>query len=187
MKRVEAGETVDVTVTYLEMDAPPSYDRPSTPLGAPVALIRAEEPPVWYFLQLYEVVGRDYEWVDRLQEPTEKVEARFCTPDITIYTLLRKGWPHGFFMLDTSAHPTCDLAYFGLVREAIGLRLGSYLLKTALHTAWDIPGVNKLTVNTCTLDHPRALQNYQKAGFDPVRQEVYSRTLTRAWDPGQFP
>jgi hypothetical protein len=38
-------------------------------------------------------------------------------------------------------------------------------------------------VNTCTLDHPRALIQYQKHGFTPVRQEERTRLLTRDWSP----
>ena len=33
-----------------------------------------------------------------------------------------------------------------------------------------------LTVNTCTADHPRALPNYLRAGFMPVR------TAREIWD-----
>ena len=40
-------------------------------------------------------------------------------------------------------------------------------------------GVEKLTLNTNSLDHPRALPNYQRLGFVPVRREERTRTLTR--------
>jgi hypothetical protein len=36
-----------------------------------------------------------------------------------------------------------------------------------------------MTVNTNTLDHPRALALYQKMGFVPVRREDRSRVVTR--------
>ena len=65
-----------------------------------------------------------------------------------------------------------DLAYFGLMPEFIGLRLGGYLLNWGIDQAWSsTPG--KVTVNTCDLDHPRALPLYQKMGFQPVRREVH--------------
>jgi hypothetical protein len=35
-----------------------------------------------------------------------------------------KGWPQGFFMLDWREAGICDLAYFGLVPEAVGAGLG---------------------------------------------------------------
>ena len=57
--------------------------------------------------------------------------------------------------------------------------LGRFLLGTAIHTAWEAPGTERVTVNTCTLDHPRALGLYQRMGFVPVRREERRRTLTR--------
>jgi GNAT superfamily N-acetyltransferase len=71
--------------------------------------------------------------------------------------------------------PMIDLAYFGLVPEAVGQGLGRFLLETAVHLAWDRPGATRVTVNTCSLDHPRALPLYQRAGFEPVRRETRRR------------
>ena len=45
---------------------------------------------------------------------------------------------------------------------------------------WDRAGVTKMTLNTNTLDHPRALALYQRMGFVPVRRENKRRKLTRA-------
>jgi GNAT superfamily N-acetyltransferase len=179
MTHLNPGDTIDYTVTYLDMEERPSYPRPSVPHGHPIALIAAEKPPVWYFLDLYDAVGSEYEWTDRHLDPPDELEAFLHDPQVTLYTLMRTGWPAGFFMLDTRDAGICDLAYFGLVPEAIGLHLGRYLLETAVHSAWDRVGVEKVTVNTNTLDHPRALPMYQKAGFVPVRQEKQSRVLTR--------
>ena len=89
-----------------------------------------------------------------------------------------------FFLLDTREAGCCDLGYFGLVPEAIGRGLGRFLLETAVHAAWDLPGVERLTVNTCSLDHPRALPLYQRAGFVPVRREERSRIRRAAPRPG---
>ena len=182
MRRAEAGEEITYLVTYLEMTARPSYPRPHAPLGPPLALIHAEAPPVWYFLDLYEAVGRDYEWTDRHHEDPERLAAFVGDPRVMLFTLMRRGWPAGFFMLDTRKAGLCDLAYFGLVPEAIGQGLGLYLVETAVHTGWDTPGVERMTVETNSLDHPRALPLYQRAGFTPRAQEEKTRVLTRARD-----
>ncbi|MEO0913024.1 MAG: GNAT family N-acetyltransferase [Pseudomonadota bacterium] len=176
---IPAGTEVPYTITYLEMGARPTYDRPSLPLGPPTALIAAEAPPVWYFMDLYHAVGREHEWVDWDDAPAEEVAAFVQSPRVQLYTLMRSGWPAGFFMLDWREDTRCDLAYFGLVPQAIGLGLGSYLLKTAIHAGWDLTGVNRMTVQTCTLDHPAALGLYQKCGFVPYAQEEKRRVLTR--------
>lgn len=176
MTRQPTGQTVEYTVTFLEMTAPPRFDRPSAPVGPPLALIPAGSPPAWYFLDLYRAVGHEYDWTDMFDIPEEEHTTNLAHPDVTFYTLMRDGWPAGFFILDSREPGICDLAYFGLVPEVIGQGLGTYLLHTAIHAGWD-RNPEKMTVNTCTLDHPRALGLYQKAGFVPVRQETRTKVL----------
>jgi len=166
---------VDVTITYLEMDERPSYARPRQPIGHAAALLHAENPPVWYFLDLYRAVGAQYQWTDRLDDDEDDLRAFVQHADVALYTLIRQGWPAGFFMLDRREKGVCDLAYMGLVPEMVGQGYGKFLLHEAVHTGWDYEGVEKMTVNTCTLDHPRALALYQSAGFAPVRQEHITR------------
>jgi len=98
---------------------------------------------------------------------------------VTLYTLMRSGWPAGFFILDSREAGRCDLAYFGLVPEMLGQGLGSWMVRTAVHMGWDRPGTRRMTVETCSLDHPRALSLYQRAGFAPIGQKRKTRVLTR--------
>lgn len=174
----KAGETVDYRVTWLEMAQRPNWGWPALPSGHETALLRSENPPWWWFLALYDAVGRDYAWTDKHAMPRDELAAWVQHPDVAIYTLMGKGWPQGFFMLDWTEAGTCDLAYFGLVPEAVGTGLGTFLLRTAVLTGWAREGTMRMSVNTCTLDHPRALAQYQRVGFAPLRTEVLSRVLT---------
>jgi len=175
----KAGETVRYRVTWLEMDKRPGFGWPTLPVGREAMLVRADTPPWWYFLALYDAVGRDYAWTDKHEMSRDDLNAWIQHPDVALYTLIGQGWPQGFFMLDWRQEGTCDLAYFGLVPEAIGKGLGTWLLKSAILTGWGREGTRRMTVNTCTLDHPRALIQYQRMGFEPVRTEIHSRVLTR--------
>src|SRR5690606_5402512 len=65
-----------------------------------------------------------------------------------------------------------EIALLGLMPEFTGRRLSPFLLGAAIDIAWSA-GIDRLTVNTCNLDHPRAFQLYQRAGFVPVRQEEH--------------
>ncbi|MDT8345384.1 MAG: GNAT family N-acetyltransferase [Thermohalobaculum sp.] len=179
MARREAGDSIDYVVTYLEMDARPAAPIPHMPVGQPLALIRAEAPPADYFLYLYGQVGAPYEWTDWFRRPRAEVDAFVSDPGTELFTLMLDGWPGGFFMLDTREAGVCDLAYFGLVPQAVGRGLGHWLLATAVHMGWDRPGVSRMTVNTNTLDHPRALGLYQRVGFAPVRRTKARRVLSR--------
>ena len=100
-------------------------------------------------------MGARYEWTDRAVQPEEELAPFVQSPDVHLYTLMLDGWPAGFFQCDFRERGVGALAYFGLVPEAVGQGLGTYLLKTAIHTLWAGPGVARLTVETCTLDHPR--------------------------------
>ena len=181
----KAGSQVSYTITYLEMAERPRFEYPRLPVGSSAALLKAHEPPVWYFLSLYDAVGRDYAWEDMHKLPEEEIAGQLARSDI--YTLIDHGWPHGFFMLEDAGEGGVELAYFGLMPEAVGSGLGGWLLKTAILTAWERPGIQTLSVNTCTLDHPRALALYQKNGFMPVRREDATRILTRDRDLSRIP
>ena len=177
-----AGAEIVYTVTHLEMEDRPRRARPPAPMIRGLSLLRAEGAPVHFFRYLYDMVGRDYEWTD-LHAVSDEDMARFVQDDgVALYVAYLAGWPAGFAMLDHRGAPVCDLAYFGLAPEAIGRGLGEWLLGTAVHMAWDA-GVSRLTVNTCSLDHPRALPLYQKWGFRPVRREERRRVLSAAGRP----
>lgn len=185
MTHWRAGATIPYTVTFLEMTARPSYGWPAQPHGMTGALLRADTPPVWYFRALYDAVGRDYAWTDMHRAEDAELEAWLKSSDVALYSVIDRGWPQGFFILDWREPGECEIAIFGLVPEAVGRGLGTWLLRTAILTGWARDGVEKLSVNTCTLDHPRALGQYQKQGFAPVRQEQRERVLTRDWAPAQ--
>ena len=179
MTVVPAGTEIDYTVTYLEMTERPRFPWPHAPVKPPVSLLLCQDPPVWYFRALYDAVGRDYAWEDMPARPDDEVRDWLDPARMRLWTVLSHGWPHGFFLLDEADAATTEIVYFGLVREAIGRGLGTWMLKTAILTAWEREGLERLEVNTCTLDHPRALSLYQKHGFRPVRREQKSRVLTR--------
>lgn len=186
MSVLPAGSRVDYTVTWLEMTECPAFDWPTLPLGTPASLVHAPKAPRWYFLALYEAVGRDYAWEDAPKVPPDELQT-WLDDHKDLYTLIQDGVPAGFFLLDLSKPNETDLAYFGLVPGAVGQGLGTYLLKTAILTAWSRDGINRLTVNTCTLDHPRALSHYQKHGFTPVRRESFTRVLEHPRDLSRIP
>jgi GNAT superfamily N-acetyltransferase len=176
------GRTVDLTITWLAMEERPGPP-PELPWGQRVSLLAAEDPPVDYFLYLYRTVGGPYLWIDWLERSREEQSAFVSDPEVTLHTMMLEGWPGGFFMLDTRKAGVCDLSYFGLVPEALGRGLGRWLLGQAIATGWDRPGVERMTVNTCTLDHPAALGLYQRMGFVAERRTHHRRTVPTELDP----
>ena len=168
------SELIKYRVTYLEMNNRPSFDWPKS-LKLKLNILKAENIPSWYFLFVYKQVGKKYYWTDWLDKTEKELNNFVNDKNVIFYTLIKDGWPAGFFMLDYRVNKICNLSFLGLVEEAIGLGLGKYLLQTAILTAWDSNKIETLTVNTCSLDHKRALQLYQKNGFSPVEFKDFEK------------
>lgn len=158
-----------MVVTFLEMSAKPSALPPPVPRGK-VAIIRAAKPPVHFYRYLYNTIGDAYYWVDRRKLSDESLAAIIQDPKEELYVLYVDGNPAGMAELDMREDGVAQLAYFGLMPEAVGKRLGYFFLYHAIINAWSHP-ITKLLVNTCTLDHPRALPLYQRLGFVAYSRE----------------
>lgn len=159
-------------VTYLEMAARPDRaPRAGRPPGERLALLRAERPTVSFYRYLYDAVGAPWLWDERRRLSDRDLAAAIHDPRVEIYVLYKGGVPAGFSEIDRRAASSAELLYFGLVPDFIGHGLGPWFLDWSVDAAW-AGGPAKLTVNTCTFDHPKALALYQRAGFVPVRQAV---------------
>jgi hypothetical protein len=155
----ETPRRISMTVTFLEMTAKPSTLPPPLPKGK-IAFLRAEHPPTHFYRYLYDTIGEKYFWVDRKKLSPDALAELLNDPRMEIYVLYADGNPAGLAELDLRAG---NSAY-------IGRRLGYFFLYHACMNAWLHP-ITKLKVNTCTLDHPRALPLYQRLGFAPVSRE----------------
>jgi len=162
---------IEVVTTYLEMTAPPASPPPPTPLG-PLALMRAEKPTVSFYRYLYNTVGAGHQWWERRIISDEDLCAAIQAEHIDVVVLYVGGVPAGYYELgENDGGRLIELVYFGLIPEFIGQGYGAYLLRTAVDDAWS-RGPERLTVHTCNLDHPNALQVYQRGGFEVYDQET---------------
>ena len=160
---------VETVVTYLSLSAPPAH-LPSMPSSPRLALMRAERIPLHFYRYLYRSVGGQWLWIERLQLEDADLSRKVHCEGIEIYVLYANGSPAGYYELDFRTRARTNLAYFGLVPEWTGYRIGPWLLGTAIAEGFS-RGAKEITVNTCTLDHPAALPLYQRLGFSPVRRE----------------
>lgn len=162
-------EAIDVTVTFLEMEAAPAV-APPLPYNRQIALLRTRDIPLHFYRYLMDRVGRKWHWVNVLRLTDEELAAGIHREDRDIRVLYVDGSPAGFFDLKPHLPDEVELAYFGMMEHAIGQGIGRWFLGAAISTAWSYkPG--RVTVQTCTLDHPAALPLYQKLGFRPVDQK----------------
>ncbi len=160
-----ADGVVPVTVTFLEMSKRPALPPVEPPPAAmKLALLRAESCPLGYYRYLYDAVGAPWHWYERKRLSDAALNAILRDDRVEIYVPHIGGVPAGFTELDFRGFPDVNLAYFGLMPDFIGRHLGSWLLHWTVETAWQ-RRPKRLTVNTCTLDHPAALPLYQRMGF----------------------
>ena len=160
---------IPTVVTFLDMASKPAALPPPLPRGK-VAILRAENPPVHFYRYLYDTIGQDYWWVDRKKLTPKALAEIIQHPQVELYVLYAEGVPAGMAELDFRDPEAGQLAYFGLMPECIGRHFGFYFLYHATAIAWS-HAIPKFKVNTCTLDHPRALPLYQRLGFVPYARE----------------
>ena len=172
MSSRESGRRIPMVVTFLEMKAKPSALPPPQPKGK-IAILKADNPPVHFYRYLYDTIGDRYFWVDRRKISHDRLAEIIHAPTNYLYVLYTDGNPAGMAELDLRKAGYCNISYFGLMPEAIGRRLGFFFLYHTCINGWLHP-IQRLTINTCTLDHPRALPLYQRMGFTPYdRQERF--------------
>lgn len=156
-------------VTCLEMTAPPQ--RALAPFPPDLALTRFAPGDVRGFRNLFRAVGEDLMWFSRLIMPDAQLAALLSNPDIESCALMRDGEAIGMLELNFAEGSACELAFFGLVPEAIGNGLGRVLMDEAIRRAWARP-ITRFWVHTCTFDAPQALPFYVRSGFTPYKRMV---------------
>ena len=146
--------------------APSDWTRRGLPPEIAVAIEHVGNPTAALYRELYDRVGRPWLWYERRLLSDEALQALLNRPGHELHIARDDGRLIGFFELGDE-----ELVFFGLTLDYIGQRIGPWLLDRAIERAFAL-GWPRLLLNTNTLDHPRALATYRKAGFRPVRTEA---------------
>lgn len=162
---------IKTLVTYLEMKERCMNVLPALAKGFELKYINKVD--VGEYLNLYKQIGKDYHWVSRLRINKADLQNILHHADVKVFILYENQVAIGFFELNSKNLPkSIEISFIGLIRHAIGRGLGSLLTQYAVTYAWaQNPG--RIIIQTCTLDHKRALPLYQKLGF-----EAYNRHVT---------
>lgn len=153
-----------VTITHLELIRA-DWTRRGLPPAATVAIAHERAPTVALYRDLYDKVGRPWLWYERRLLSDDALAKMLAGSTHELHVARDGDALVGFFELDAD-----ELVFFGLTLPYIGQRVGPWLLDRAIERAF-ARGLEKLILNTNTLDHPKALATYRKAGFRPVRSE----------------
>ena len=164
---------LDVTVHYLEMLAPP----PSRVVPAPLdglTVRHVPAPSVKFYRDLYDAVGKNYDWYSRRIMTDDALAALIQNPLDEMHVLEVHGAAAGFAELDRRRPGEIELVQFGLTPPLVGRGLGKWFLQWTINKAWSY-APQRFWLHTCSLDHPAALPNYVNSGFVRFREEKIRR------------
>jgi ribosomal protein S18 acetylase RimI-like enzyme len=83
-----------------------------------------------------------------------------------------RGTPAGYAEIQPLGDRT-EIAFFGLLAPFRGRGIGGALLTRATERSLELS--DRVTLNTCELDGPHALRNYEARGFRVVEERVERR------------
>ena len=164
-------------ITHLEMRTMPPQRVPM-PHGMRLAVMRARQVPLHFYRYLYEQVGKPHHWLARRNLSDAELAAILHADHTDLHILYVDGAPGGFFELNLSQMSReAEVVYFGIVPDFQGRGLARFFLSEAVFAAWS-PEPERVVISTNTLDSPRALQLYQRAGFSPY---AFSEEAVQPW------
>ena len=113
----------------------------------------------------YKQVGKNHQWIERLSWTDKKWIQYVSNPNLFTFVLKNNEEIAGFFELIYHKEKSeIEIAYFGLLKEFFGKKLGGYMLSGAIKKSF-LLNVKRVWVHTCSLDHENALKNYLARGM----------------------
>jgi len=153
-----------VTITHLAL-ARENWRLRGKPPAIDVTIARHECPSAKFYLDLYDKVGRPWLWYERRLYTESALKELLNRPGHEVHVARERGNLVGYFELYSN-----EIVFFGLTLPYIGKRIGPWLLDRAIERGF-ARGAAELELNTNTVDHPKALETYRKAGIRVVRSE----------------
>lgn len=115
--------------------------------------------------RLYQEVGSDWQWIDRLVWTEEQWLEYVKSSTLTTGLATIEGQSVGYFELLSEENGDTEIVQLGLLPDYVGSGLGGALVTEAIESAWSIPGTSRVWLHTCSRDHESALENYKRRGF----------------------
>ena len=123
----------------------------------------------------YKNIGKNCQWIDRLIWTDLKWMEYISDERLSTYILKDKDEICGYYeILFNRSIKEVEIAYFGILEEYFGKKLGGYLLSEAIENSFK-NGMLRIWVHTCSLDHKNALDNYLSRGMKIFKSEILTR------------
>ena len=120
----------------------------------------------------YKNIGKKHNWVDRLIWTEQQWIDYILSKKVKTYVFKYKDDLVGFFeLIFHHEKKEVEIAYFGILEEYFGKKIGGFLLSEAIKRSF-LLDIKRVWVHTCSLDHKHALQNYLSRGLKIFRSEI---------------
>ncbi|MGK0184340.1 MAG: ribosomal protein S18 acetylase RimI-like enzyme [Verrucomicrobiales bacterium] len=160
------------TVSYLEMRSVTDVIPKNWPQNTNLEIMEAVAPQWWFNRFLYQTVGQQWKWTDKLTWTDEQWAEYVEAPEQRTFVAYCAGEPAGYVELLLQENGTVEIVYFGLMPEFLGLGIGGAFLSEILQMVWKWqPRPQRIWLHTCSEDHPAALANYLARGMHVYRTE----------------
>ena len=128
---------------------------------------------------LYKQVGKKYHWVDRLVWTDQNWMAYISKENVLTYILKHEDDLIGYFeLIFHEKKLEIEIAYFGILEEYFGKKLGGFLLTEAIKKSFSL-NAKRVWVHTCSLDHKNALINYLSRGMTVFKSEILKKEIAQ--------
>ena len=121
----------------------------------------------------YKQIGIKYNWIDRLVWTDKNWIDYISNKNLLTYVLKKKENLGGYFelIIHNDKHEV-EIAYFGLLEEYFGKKLGGYLLTEALRKSFYVNNIKRVWCHTCSYDHKYGIKNYLSRGMSIFKTET---------------
>jgi GNAT superfamily N-acetyltransferase len=153
-----------ITITHMQLRREDWTRRGQKP-EIEIRIAHRMQPTAAFYLDLYDKVGRPWLWYERRLYGEQALTDLLNRPGHELHVAWHDDALVGYFELYAN-----EIVFFGLTLPFIGRRIGPWLLDRAVERGFE-RGFDRLVLNTNTVDHPKALDTYRKAGFRVVQSE----------------
>jgi|TARA_B100000929_G_scaffold115987_1_gene92025 hypothetical protein len=163
--------TIEVKRYYLNINSIKDLSEIAKP--SDIYQISLVNPPDFQLNKFfYKQIGQKYRWIDRLIWSEKKWIEYVNNSDVKTFILKEKNNLAGYFeQIFHKEKLDCEIAYFGILEDYFGNKLGGYLLSEAIKKSFRF-GAKRTWVHTCSMDHKYALKNYLSRGMKIFKTEV---------------
>lgn len=115
-------------------------------------------------------VGRDWQWRDRAGWTLEEWQEAASAIGIVTLELQHEDRGIGYSEIRAQGHDI-EILNFGLIPDSVGQGLGGPALVAVVSYCWDTLQAERVWLHTCDRDHPNAINNYKRRGFEWFKTE----------------